>query len=651
MRERGASQHAQPRAALRYEPGLDGLRGLAVVAVLAFHDGRLHGGFLGVSTFFTLSGFLITRLLLSEWRTADGISLRRFYTRRVRRLLPAALAGLVVAAAVTAALRDPQTSRAFPIDTLSAVANVANWRFLWSGRSYANLFAAPSPLQHYWSLSVEEQFYLLLAPMIVAVLALARGRRAVIAAVLGALAAASFFDGWVSVARGIDRVYYGTDTRALEFLVGALLAVMMTDRILGRRASRAAASAGLVAGVALIWATTQARVTDAGLFRGGLLAYALGGCVVILAACEPGPIRTVLSAAPVRQLGRISYGVYVYHWPLFLWLTPARTRLAPLELTGLRVAATLAVATVSFVFLEQPIREGRRIVRRAHWIAAPAAMATITLAALVVAAVAPTQVVTLAPTQSAASVLAAARAAQSVLVTAKSPPSTARVVAAAGVHRVLVVGDSVALTLGRGIERWGTKHGVFVWNGGAIGCSLLNGASVRGYWGVQSRPADPCHTHESIPTVIREFDPQVVVVLYGAWDVYDASFDGAHSWSSPGQAVWDQHYEADVADAARRLSAGGARVLWLAPPCFAPPPGAADAGAVWYAPARVDVLGAIDREVAAHNGMTVSDIVHDEGCPVDFSVRPDGTHYTDAGADAVAANLGPEIERVGRATP
>jgi peptidoglycan/LPS O-acetylase OafA/YrhL len=652
MREREAPQHPARGAGLRYEPGLDGLRGLAVAAVLAFHDGRLRGGFLGVSTFFTLSGYLITRLLLSEWRDEQRISLRRFYTRRVRRLLPAALAGLVVAAAATAALNDTQTARAFRYDSLAAVVNVANWRFLWSGRAYANLFATPSALQHYWSLSVEEQFYLILAPMIVAVLALARGRRLVVGAVLGALAAASLVDGWISVAHGVDRVYYGTDTRALEFLVGAVLAVAMTRRVLGPRASRVFVWAGPAAVIALAWATTQARVTDAGLFRGGLLAYALGGCIVVLAACEPGPIRALFSTAPLRGLGRISYGVYVYHWPLFLWLNPARTRLAPLELTALRVATTLAVATVSFVFLEQPIREGRRIVRRGRWIALPTVAATVALCALVVAVLAPQPMVTFAPTRSAASILSAAHSARATPpVTVARSAGTSRTAApqrAFAVHRVLVVGDSVALTLGRGIERWGAKHGAFVWNGGVLGCSLLDGALVRGYWGVQDRPPDMCHIRVSFPNAIRKFDPEVVVALYGAWDVYDASFDHGRTWSAPGQATWDRNYAAAVAETARLLAARGARVIWLAPPCFAAPSGASDASAPWYQPARVDALRAIDRSVATRNGMTVSDIAHHNGCPVDFSTRPDGTHYTDAGADAVAALLGPEIERLGR---
>ena len=640
-------------AGLRYEPGLDGLRALAVAAVLAFHDGRLRGGFLGVSTFFTLSGFLITRLLLAESHAAQRISLRNFYTRRIRRLLPAALVGLVVAAAVTAGIRDPQTSRAFRMDGLAALANVANWRFLWSGRAYADLFAAPSTLQHYWSLSVEEQFYLVLAPVIAGVLALARGRRVVIGAVLGLFAAASFIDGWLAVAHGVDRAYYGTDTRALEFLAGAVLAVVMARRTFGRGASRVVASAGPIALVALAWATTQARVTDSGLFRGGLLAYALGGCALVLAACEPGPIRALCAWAPLRQLGRISYGVYVYHWPLFLWLTPARTGYTPLTLTGVRVAMTLAVATASYVFIEQPIREGRRRVPGARWVVAPTAVAAVMLSALVVASLAPEPAVVFAPAGSPASVLSAARSALPTMPVVPGSTLTPSTAASEGVRRVLVVGDSVALTLGRGIERWGTKHGVYVWNGGALGCTLVDGVPVRGYWGVMTRATDSCRSRETLPQAIKRFDPQVVVVLYGAWDVYDASFDHGQTWSSPGQPVWDRHYAADVAATARLLEAGGAHVLWLAPPCFVAIPGASDAGAVWYDPARVDALRSVVRSVAARTGFTVSDIVHRSGCPVDLSSRPDGTHYSDAGADQVAALLGAEIERVGRiaATP
>src|SRR5439155_13415825 len=250
----------------RYEPSLDGVRALAVLAVLAFHDGRLAGGFLGVSTFFTLSGFLITGLLVREFARTRRISLRDFFGRRIRRLFPAAVAGVLLAAAVAIAVHDAQTSHSFAGDGLAALGEVANWRFLASGQSYVNLFATPSPLQHFWSLAVEEQFYLVLAPLIVGLLVIARGRRSWVLASLVTLGALSFADGWINAAHAADRAYYGTDTRALEFLVGAVLAVAITGRRLRRGASRALAIAGPFALAALVWANAHVHVGDEVLF-------------------------------------------------------------------------------------------------------------------------------------------------------------------------------------------------------------------------------------------------------------------------------------------------------------------------------------------------------------------------------------------------
>ena len=631
----------------RYEPGLDGIRALAVLAVLAFHDGRLAGGFLGVSTFFTLSGFLITGLLVREFERAGRVSLRDFFGRRVRRLFPAAVIGVLLAAAVALVLRDAHTSQHFPGDGLAALGDVANWRLLASGQSYVSLFASPSPLQHYWSLAVEEQFYLVLAPLIVGLLVVARGRRRLVLGALAGLGALSFVDGWILAAHGADRAYYGTDTRALEFLVGAVLAVALTGKVLGRGASRALAFAGPFALAAMVWANTVARVGDASLFRGGLLAYALCGGVLLLAACQPGPIRSVCATAPLRGVGRISYGVYVFHWPVFLWLTAARTGLSPAPLTVTRLALTFVLAIVSFRFIEQPIRERRALTDARRWIAFATVSAGAVGVAALVGAVASAPAITFAATVAPSSVLAAS---QRELAAAPPPAPSASTPAGrpARVRRVLVVGDSVALTLGRGIERWGAAHGVFVWNGGALGCSLLEGADVRGNWGVAYQPPDRCHTRENWPKVLDEFHPDVIVVLYGAWDVYDVSFDHGTTWYSPGEPQWDAFYRTAVEDTRRELSATGAHQLWLAPPCYAAIPGASDTGADWYDRSRVEILGRIDREVAdTGSRMTVSPVAHDLGCPVDFAARPDGTHYDDAGADAVAARLGPEILRLG----
>ena len=637
---------------LRYQPGLDGLRGLALIAMLAFHDSRLQGGFLGLSTFFTLSGFLITGLLLSEQGAAGRVSLRRFFARRARRLLPAALAGIAVAALVTAALHDGQTSLNFRFDALSSLGEIANWRFIVSGRSYANLLATPSPLLHYWSLAVEEQFYLVLAPLIVALLALARGRRTVLAGALAVLATASFADGWLLVRHSVDRAYYGTDTRALEFLIGALVAVAMSRRRFVPRTSRVVAALGVVAIAGLAWGTVIARVTDQGLFRGGLLAYAFGSAIVVLAACEPGPVRWFCSLDPLRRLGQISYGVYIYHWPLFIWLNHARTGLGPLALTGARMSATLALAIVSYVFIEQPIRRGRRLTGRKGWIALPSAAAIAAATAVVVGIAAPPLAATFAPAESQASVLRTARrelkstTTQPTTTNGNRPTDTEA--APRPIHRVMIVGDSVALPLGRGIERWGATHGVTVLNDGVIGCPLLNGVDVRGYWGVATRSADPCQTRTQWPKLSEEFKPDLVISLYGAWDVYDASLDHGHTWMSPGQPAFDRYYTGRVTDAVTRLEQTGARVLWLSPPCFAANDGSLDANAVWYDPARVEVLRNIDHQVAAREHIKVSDAIHDAGCPVNFDIRPDGVHFSDSGADTTMATLGPLITAMGQ---
>ena len=156
---------SEPPDAKRLD-SLDGLRGIAVAGVLAFHAGMLGGGFLGVSTFFTLSGFLIGRLLLDEADATGYIDLRRFWARRARRLVPASLVCAVGVLLFAATAGSPSQLRSLRADMLAALAQVANWRFLALGKGYANRFADPSPLQHYWSLAIEEQFYLTL-PIVV----------------------------------------------------------------------------------------------------------------------------------------------------------------------------------------------------------------------------------------------------------------------------------------------------------------------------------------------------------------------------------------------------------------------------------------------------------------------------------------------------
>ena len=313
-----------PTAHLPHFPALDGLRGLAVAVVLLFHGGFswMTGGYLGVSTFFTLSGFLITALLLVERRSTGSVDLRGFWTRRFRRLMPAALAALGLATLFGLTVADAVQRRNLAGDVTASLVDLANWRFIFSGQVYADLFGAPSPVLHFWSLAIEEQFYLLYPLLAWFAFRVLRVSRRAFAGILATLIAASIavtlFAGFSS-----DRIYLGTDTRSAEVLIGALLATLLYQRRVttslatGPRAPRVVAGLGTAALAicAVLWVTVPQETEW--LYRGGLPAYAVLSALVVLAAITPvGPVRWLLSLGGLRSLGRISYGVYLYHLSL-----------------------------------------------------------------------------------------------------------------------------------------------------------------------------------------------------------------------------------------------------------------------------------------------------------------------------------------------
>lgn len=338
-----------------YVPALDGLRALAVGAVLLFHAdlGLVDGGFLGVSVFFTLSGFLITSLLLDEHAATGGISLSAFFARRVRRLVPAAYACVVLVLLVGAAWGAVQR-RNLPVDVAASVLNVANWRFAFASTSYQDLFiGGPSPLAHFWSLAIEEQCYVALP--LLAWWALRRGRRVFASALLVLLVmsiAATLFT------TDSDTVYYGTHTRAAELLVGALLAVVMQRRSVPDRWREVAGWCGLAA---LGAAVVLTEISDAWLYRGGLAAVSLPSAAVIIGLTGRTALSRVVAWAPLVAIGRVSYGLYLFHWPIFLLFTPQRIGMDGVALLGARLAATGAVTLVSYRILEQPIRLRRAL--------------------------------------------------------------------------------------------------------------------------------------------------------------------------------------------------------------------------------------------------------------------------------------------------
>ena len=360
----------QDGSRLPYLPGLDGVRAIAVVAVLLFHlpARLLPGGFLGVDVFFVLSGFLITTLLLGELERTGGIAFGQFYLRRARRLLPALLAVLAVSAVlVLTVARD--AAAVFRQDVISALTYTTNWWYIVDERSYFEVLGRPPLLQHLWSLGIEEQFYLVWPA--VAFFAWKRwGRRGVgVTAVVGALMSTVLMallavQADIPASADTARLYFGSDTHAMTVLVGAALAVAWRPGALPRQIPRSAQAAVAVAGVAAILALLVIFVwgaeSSAWLFRGGFLGVAIVTALLVVAASHPAARFGVLLGNPVmRWLGTRSYGIYLWHWPIFMVTRPD----LDVPLRGwwsavLSLGLTFAAAEISYRWLEMPIRNG-----------------------------------------------------------------------------------------------------------------------------------------------------------------------------------------------------------------------------------------------------------------------------------------------------
>jgi peptidoglycan/LPS O-acetylase OafA/YrhL len=347
-----------------YQAGFDGIRGLGLIGMLLYHAqlGPVDGAYFALSLFFTLSGFLITAILLDGRRNTGTIDLGRFWTRRFRRLAPASLLGLVPTVIFGATVATRSQAEQLPQDVLGVITYSVNWVFVRTDQAYADLFASPSPVQHYWSLAVEEQFYVIVPLLLVALLRLRSSPRVMAAVVTGGVLGSTawmyrLFDQGVS----IDRLYYGTDTRLAEMLVGVLLAILMDQRgaEFSERARGVLGGVGVLALGAIAWMWTTIDLSDPFAFKGGFLLNAiLTGLLILALIADRGPVATIFGWRPAAWLGRLSYGVYIYHFVIFLWLTEERTGLDSWPLFAVRVSLTLGVAYASNRFVEMPIRTG-----------------------------------------------------------------------------------------------------------------------------------------------------------------------------------------------------------------------------------------------------------------------------------------------------
>ena len=362
--ERDGGNQIYPR---RYMPGLDGLRALAVLAVIAYH---LHlpwapGGLLGVCIFFVLSGYLITDILVAQWQFSGGLNLKEFWLGRARRLLPA-LFVMLAGVMVWISLGDPGRLSSLWNDVIAAIFYTSNWWLIFHQVSYFASFGPPSPLGHLWSLAIEEQFYLIW-PLLLGLGLRCISRRGRLVGLIMALALTSAAVMAVIYQPGLDpsRVYYGTDTRAFALLTGAALALVWPSRQLSadlaprrRRLLDAAGGAALLAVLLMIWQSNQYQ---AFLYYGGLLLFSIISAVLVAVLAHPASrLGKIFSLQPLRWLGVCSYGIYLWHYPVIVLTSPTlNTGGVNIALAVEQTLLSILLAALSWYLIEKPIRHGQ----------------------------------------------------------------------------------------------------------------------------------------------------------------------------------------------------------------------------------------------------------------------------------------------------
>jgi len=653
-----------PRRGLAHEPALDGLRGAAMAGIFLFHLERFPGGFLTVDLFFALSGFLITSLLLAESQRTDSVALGAFWARRARRLLPALWVTLV-GVSVLVLVYTPEVERAgFRDGFLATLGYVFNWHRVAESASYWDLFAQPSPLEHMWTLAMEKQFYLVWPLVAVALLRRRSGSPGPLRVV--SLAGAALAVVWMALTYqegDTNFAYFSTVTRMAPMLLGAALATVTIHQ--RRRARSPRPEVDVMAGAALFVMAALLLSADGQApmyYRGGMAVFSLCSCVVVWAVTggPAGLVGRAFSLAPLQWLGRVSYGIYLWHWPVIVYLTPDRLGLDRWATDLARIATTLVVAAVSYRFLEQPIRRGALPGRQA-WVAAVVA-AVVTLGVVLIATNGDDQSVTLEETEQLAVELAevpdpAAQGADNPI--AYFPPAGD---IPDGSVKVLLVGDSGSAAWGPGLVEVAEAGQAAadeddVADPPGVGAPQADDPPVSAAWTTQYLcsivNADgpilapdgtvveerPCHglRQEVWRQVLAAYDPDVVV-----YHLANAGFTQPHKVGDQEvpecHPVYDTYLEDTLVAEAALLSGAGADFVFATSPYTATLlPGTA---------ATVDCRNAtIGRAAARVPGSRVVDLngwVLSQ--PDDGTLFKDSVHFSEDGARRAAEWLVPQVQ-------
>lgn len=614
---------------MAHHPGLDGVRASALIMIMLFHANPkwIPGGFISVSLFFTLSGYLITSLLVFEGEANGRISLRDFWSRRLRRLAPAALVALLVVVGLSTWLSTGVEQGRVRGDAVAAATYVANWRSISSGHSYAEIFADASPLQHLWSLSIEEQLYILVPLMVAIGFAVGLRRRGIGFVFVGASALSVLAS---VLANGHDRIYYGTDTRAVELFAGAALACFLGPRLeqWAKGSFRWPLALLVLPLVLFVWFSRIVDFQSAWLYTGLLGSFALLNIVFCIGAVVPGPMRWIMSLPPLTLMGRMSYGIYLAHWPVYVWVNEDLVGIAGWPLLGVRVLITFAIAGVMYRLLEQPIRS-RRILhsnRRALG-ALLVVFASVIALPLVVLAHPGTRVVTDAR----------------VLTTV--PASTPGSAPSAGPEssNVLVIGDSSAENVALALAN-ASDGSLGVISGGVLGCPLPRVGLV--YRRIDENQTT-AYCPDNIDLVARHADEidflLIVASVANQWDYQPLG-------SSERVVVGSSRYTAEldrfVGSLHDVLDQRGVPILVLESPRVGDEPmmngDTAEPRAAWNR-----VMNAWDTASASVAVVPYDDLLADPDSDEGRAERPDGTHLEEKFGEQLAReSLIPRLREV-----